>query len=113
MKAASDWIASLQLIVVAAEGTERGITAHVGAPYPIPDGSWACAVAIEGLPRRFPDVHGNSSLQALCLAIWLIRKQAEEVIARGGRILDASDRSELSPEVLAAIFGGVDGRPTS
>ena len=46
-------------------------------------------------------------MQALCLAISLLRRRLEAFIREGGKVLDASDGSEWPPEAIATKFGDV------
>jgi hypothetical protein len=87
-----------------APGEERiQISIKIGMPYRWGENPevWACPVAIEPLYHRLPDVRGEDSLQALCLAIRL----AETLVAgfhRDGAALTNEDGSEFTFE---AYFG--------
>ena len=54
------------------------------------------------LHERLADMAGEDSLQALCMAVSVLRSLLEDVTAKGGHVLDPSDRSECQ---LDTIFG--------
>ncbi len=101
-------IASAELIVLTADGHERSVTAGVGQPYRAATGEWRCPVELAGLYDGFPDMAGESGLQALCMAASLLRTLLEDVVEKGGRLLYAADGS---PYDLDATFGRVGKRP--
>lgn len=86
-------------------GQKRRVRARVGKPYRESARGWACPVEIRGLERRYPDMRGDDSLQALCLATSLLRARFEAFIEDGGRILDVDDSSEWSVDEVMATFG--------
>ena len=76
---------------------------RVGKPYPEADGScWRCPVELEGHRGRYPDITGVDSLQALCLALALLRSELQDLETRGIRVLDAESDE---PWDLDAVFG--------
>jgi hypothetical protein len=103
-------VARRDLTCVESDGSELSVRILVGRPYETGHGSWACPVETRGLHDDHPDIIGSDSLQAICLALSLVRMLLEYFIQDGGKILDPVDRSEVSPDGLAATFGGV-GRP--
>jgi hypothetical protein len=68
---------------------------------------WACPVEILGFEPRYADAHGGTSLQALCLAIMLVRSRLEDFILKGGRILDVDGTHEWDAKSIAAVFGTI------
>ena len=66
---------------------------------------WACPVEILGFEPRYPDAHGGTSLQALCLAIMLVRSRVEDFISKGGKVLDIVGGHEWDVKSIAAVFG--------
>jgi hypothetical protein len=44
-------------------------------------------------------------MQALCLAITLVRLRIEDFIEKGGRVLDPDNSSEWDKQMLEAAFG--------
>jgi Domain of unknown function (DUF6968) len=100
-------VASVSLIILTATGEELQAEASVGLPYRSATGEWRCPVRLDDLHETLPDIAGEDSLQALCLAASLLRSLLEDVIEKGGRVLCA-DRSEYP---IAAIFAAVS-RPS-
>src|SRR5215472_6053857 len=76
------------------EGQERRVRARVGKPYRVSSREWACPVEIRGFERRYPDVRGGDSMQALCLATHLLWRRFEAFLEDGGRVLDIDEGSE-------------------
>ena len=91
--------------VFASEGQKRRVRARVGKPYRVSAREWACPAEIRGLERRYPDIRGGDPMQALCLAIRLLRDRFEAFIEDGGRILDIDEGSEWSLDTVMATFG--------
>ena len=56
------------------DGTEIPIQTMIGMPYRR-DRDWACPCAIFGFEERYPDMVGISGLQALSLAVRLVRER--------------------------------------
>jgi hypothetical protein len=101
-------IASTELLVLSRTGEEMPVTVALGRPYQAPTGEWRCPLRLMGLPERHPDMAGEDSLQALCMAASLVRALLEDVIDKGGRVLDAASRSDYA---LDAVFGRVGRGP--
>src|SRR4051812_17688859 len=97
-------VASTELVVVTAAGEETLVTAAVGLPFQAPTGEWLCPVRLTGLHEHLADMAGDDSLQALCMAASLVRALLEDVIDKGGQVLDATSRCEYP---LDAVFGRV------
>lgn len=95
------------LIWLRKDGTEAPITVRLGLPYQRPTGEWAGPIEVRGLDKPIrADAHGESSLQALCLALSLARDQLRDLIARGERIVFANDRGNpISAAFVDALFG--------
>ena len=88
-------------------GTKRRVTVRVGKPYRISAHEWACPVELRGHEPRYADLRGVDSVQALCMAISLVRSRLEDFIDKGGKILHVEDGSEWDAAALAATFGRV------
>jgi hypothetical protein len=86
-------------------GRKKRVRARVGKPYKISTREWACPVEIHGFEGRYADIRGVDSLQALCLATSLIRLRLEDVLSKGGRLLDVDDDSEWDLRAVRAAFG--------
>jgi hypothetical protein len=100
----TDLIASMKLFAVAPDGTEQLFTVGVAVPQQQPTGEWACPTLWHDLDTPRP-IFGDSSLQALCLGLSFIRLRLEDYLNKGGRLLHAIGREELSQADLAPIFG--------
>ena len=101
-----NYIAIEQLLWLRPDGTQSRIVARLGLPYPVDDGTWACAAELQGVDARYPDVCGASSMQALNLASALIATRLGHLIERGERLVDAEDTScAWDDEMLHSIFG--------
>lgn len=88
-----------------ADGANRRVQIRVGKPYEVSFREWACPVEIRGFEPRYPDIRGGDSVQALCLAITLVRLRIEDFIEKGGRVLDPDNGSEWDKRMLRAAFG--------
>lgn len=100
------FIASNELIWLKPDGSEVTVIVRVGMPYQ-PDGhEYRCPVEIVGFDGRYPDIAGESSLQALCLAIQLLATRLEELQKEGGSLVYPDDRSaEWDRDSLNGLFG--------
>ena len=103
---APNYIATEQLIWLQPDGRRARVVARIGLPYPVDDGTWACAAELEGVDPRYPDICGASSMQALNLATALIATRLGHLLERGERLVDAEDPScAWDDEMLYSIFG--------
>lgn len=102
-----EWMVNQDVICVKPDGSEHLVRLRVGCPYQTASGQWACPVDTGGLYNHLPDIVGVDSLQALCLALSLIRKLLEHFLDAGGTILDTDNRSKCDMSGLAATFGGI------
>jgi hypothetical protein len=91
-------IAEAKLVGLRASGERFDVTAAVGQPHRVDAEEWACPVSLSGLQRALPDIHGSSSLQALCLAASLLRELLTSFVQEGGRLLyeDGSEPFDIS-----------------
>jgi hypothetical protein len=85
-------------------GTRTLISARIGRPYHDGD-CFRCPAGIEGLEPQYPDIAGESSLQALCLALRLVRDRLEDQLHKGAVLSYPGEDGPLGPEHLAVIFG--------
>ena len=98
-------IATEEVIWLREDGDEILIQACVGKPYE-QEGAWACPAALMGVDGRYPDIVGASSLQALHLAIRLIRQRLEHLIDEGEVLVYRNDRDcRWDLDSLNASFG--------
>jgi hypothetical protein len=89
-------VAALQITAVNPDGRRFTIDIEVGAPYPDPKQKrpWWCPVTMRGLHDRLPDIGGEDSFQALCLALSFIRRRLVHARADGVRLLIDENGSE-------------------
>ncbi|HEY1546513.1 MAG TPA: hypothetical protein VGG28_01770 [Kofleriaceae bacterium] len=88
----------------------RRVSGHiaVGQPYVLADAEPTsnyeahCPIEIDSLYSRDQPIIGAGTLQALLLAVQFLGTTLRAFLARGGRVLDADDDSNLS---LESLFG--------
>jgi hypothetical protein len=91
-------IASEKLFGQRAGEDRIAITIEIGRPYKWGGTSpteWACAVKIDPFFSKRHGVHGEGSLQALCLALHLVHMELENFQEQGG-IISFDGGSEFS-----------------
>ena len=101
------FIASDELLWLKADGTAVRLVARVGTPYRVDD-HYRCPVELEGLDARYPDVAGESSMQALCLATSLLATRLTHLLEEGERLVyvkDDQSGSDWDVATLNAVFG--------
>jgi hypothetical protein len=100
----TELIAEEKLIAVRRSGERVEVRAGIGRPYAVSADEWACPVSLAGLHDRLHDVHGTSSLQAMCLAASLLRQLLTYFVEDGGLLHHHDGRS---PFDIAACFSGI------
>jgi hypothetical protein len=95
------------LVFISPDGAKRSVTLRVGIPYRVAEAEWACPGELRGFEPRHADVRGGDSMQALCLAIALIRARVEDFMASGGRVADVQDGEEWDMAGVHALFGAM------
>jgi len=88
-------------LAVYSDGRRVPVEVRIGVPEPVGHGEWACAVTLTGLYERLAPMHGGDPLQALTLAVGLVRMLLTTFVDTGGRLLFES--GEEVP--LSAYFG--------
>lgn len=102
--------ATQEFIWLKGDGTEVPVQAMVGVPYPDGD-DWGCPAALHGVDGRYRDIFGISGLQAMCLAMKLIRTQLVHLLGQGETLLYVSEgRERVGVEDMATLFGLADPR---
>lgn len=85
-------------------GTIRPVRIYVRAPYDLNEGgAWGCYCHIEGLLDKERRACGEGSMQALCLALVMLKIELRFQEARGGRFYHAGDPA--IPISAEDIFG--------
>jgi hypothetical protein len=97
-------IAEERLVGLRPSGEWVEVVAAIGLPYQVGQVEWACPVSLAGLHDGLHDIHGVSSLQALCLAASLLRQLLTAFVEGGGRLLYADGKTPFS---IPACFSGV------
>jgi hypothetical protein len=85
----TDVIARESVLAPPPGGTRFTIEVRVGKPFRVEGVAveeWICPLALSPLYGDVRDVHGNSSLQALCLALSLAIDSLEKFEADGGSL---------------------------
>jgi uncharacterized protein DUF6968 len=100
----TEYIAEERLTALDRAGRRIEVTAAVGRPYPVSRDEWACPVSLAGLQERLPDVHGASSLQALCLAASVVRQLLTYFVRDGGALRHQDGQHAFD---IAACFSGI------
>ena len=102
------FIAEQELLWIKRDGSEVSLHARIGAPYPAEGGVWACPAELIGLDGRYPDIVGESSMQALSLAIRLIGRRLGHLIHSGEHLAYPTELTDrLDAEWLTANFGPI------
>jgi hypothetical protein len=95
---------TLELVVVAADGSHTPLHIELGRPRPDGRGFWSCRVSFDGNDRYTKNVHGADSLQAHCLALRMVRLHLELALARGVRLVDPGEGTDF---LMDAYFKGL------
>ena len=98
-------IATEHLLWLRKDGTEVPIQAGLGLPYER-GGAWACPVVLSGVDENYSDIMGDSSMQALQLALRLIRQRLGHLLETGEALVYPDERdSRWDIDCLNAVFG--------
>lgn len=97
-------VAEERLTARRAAGEPFVVIASLGQPYRVGPEEWACAVSLAGLHDALTDIHGASSLQALCLAASLLRQLLTSFVEDGGRLFSDGGHE---PFDIASCFSRV------
>jgi hypothetical protein len=103
-------IASAEVDVLWPDGRRGRVSLAIGQPYEDAQlHSWHCPVRLDGLFPRLPDIGGETSLQALLLALRLMHQQLAHLEARGAKLLSPGE-DPADPDSgfeLESYFGGL------
>jgi uncharacterized protein DUF6968 len=99
-----DEIAVAEMSCVAADGTKFDARIAVCRPYRATTGEWRCPMAMSGLQEALPDMAGEDSLQALCMALSTARSLLEHFVEQGGQLFYRGNDSRFD---IAATFGHI------
>jgi hypothetical protein len=82
----TDLIASTRFDYVVPGQPAQDVRIEIHRPYQTPTGEWACPAEIRGLHPELAAMRGEDALQALALALDLVRRLLEDAVARGASI---------------------------
>lgn len=103
-----DPIAKEELLWVRKDGSEVSVVAQIGMPYQVDEHSWACPVELWGVESQYPDMRGVSSMQALNLAISLLRTRLGHLLEDDEALYYPDDKEvKLDAGCLDNVFGYV------
>ena len=94
----NDAIAATDIHCVPPSGDAFTSTLRVGRPVHDPRGMWSCSLSMDGFFREDRPLHGDDSLQALCLALTFAHSQLQAFVSRGGRLLIPGTADEFPLE---------------
>jgi hypothetical protein len=101
-----DPVGTEEILWIKKDGGEVLITAKVGRPYQVDGDTWSCPAELKGVDKKYPDIHGSGSMQALCLAIGLIKMRLGHLLEDGETLHFRNDRrAKLNFDCLDAVFG--------
>ena len=98
-------IATLHLIQVDPNGDRTPIRVEIGKPRYDERGSWACPVLITSINEKVREIHGEDSMQAICLAVRFVGSMLGSVLGRGCRLLCTGEGADDGDFPLNAYFG--------
>jgi uncharacterized protein DUF6968 len=101
------WIASSDLLCVYPDGTEVHAVARLASPTRRGDGLWVSTFAVDTLHDP-QEMVGEDSLQALCMAMSMIRALLERFVEQGGRVLSPEDRTDFPIEATFGLMGAAN-----
>jgi hypothetical protein len=79
-------VAAIDLRAIWTDGETTRVGMTIWQPIREPEGGWSCKLELPGLHEDLEPIHGEDSLQALCLALGLARTLLNSVVATGVRL---------------------------
>ena len=105
-------IASLQMVRLSPSGERVPVRVDIGKPLYDERGSWACPIVLTSIDGKIREIHGEDSMQALCLGVRFIHSMLQSELNRGQRLLQTGEGTEDVDFPLDAYFGiGEPGAP--
>ncbi len=105
-------IASLQMERLGSGGERTPVQVDVGKPRYDERGSWSCPILLGGIDGKIREIHGEDSMQALCLGLRFIHSVLQSELIRGQRLLQIGEGTEDVDFPLDAYFGSGDSGAT-
>ena len=90
-----DTIAQTDIHCVPPAGAAFTSTLRVARPLPNVRGMWSCSLSMVGFFDEARPLHGDDSLQALCLALAHAHGQLEAFVSGGGRLFIPGSTDEF------------------
>lgn len=91
-----------ELLLIRSDGSETRLTIRIGLPVKRGD-DWACPCEVAGLEAQYPDITGVNPIQAMSLALRLVRSRLSSVVENV--LCLPNDRRPLSVRFVNAWFG--------
>ena len=101
-------VAESVLVASSPNGDKKDVRVAVGKPYAVDAECWACPIAIEGLHKSLPDIHGVDSWHAMALGFLVVRELLDEFVKDGGTLARGEDDAVfdvLFPQAEEAAVG--------
>ena len=97
-------IARVQIVRLSPDGRRLPIRVEIGRPHYDERGSWACPIQLVGLDSEIREIHGEDSLQALCLGVQFIETMLQAELNSGHRLIHDGDGADDVDFPLDAYF---------
>ena len=102
----NDPIATLELVRVNPDNLRDPIHASIGRPQPDGKGAWGCSIFVNGIDAQERTIYGDDSMQALCLALGMIRFYLKEELRLGNRLVYSSGDDDFDVDVTFGVNVG-------
>jgi hypothetical protein len=79
-------VAAIDLRAIWTDGETSEVGMRIWQPIQEAEGEWSCKLELPGLHEELEPMHGEDSLQALCLALGLARVLLNSVVQTGVRL---------------------------
>lgn len=98
---------TMELRWIKADSAAVPIVVRIGRPTPDPRGdAWACPCEIEGLDAPYPAIVGDSGIQAMALALRLVRSRLADTLRAGATLCLPGDPDHpLDLALLDTLLG--------
>jgi hypothetical protein len=98
-------VATAAFVMVRPDGTRVPVTAIIGRPYMVERGEGRCPASLSGIDPQYPDICGEGTLQALCLALRLVHTRLEHQLEKGNLLFAEGEQEPLDKVNLAIALG--------
>jgi len=104
----TELIVQTDIVSVGEDGERHPMTIEIGKPYPVGD-DFACHVALRGLHDHIAPILGVDQMQALTLALSMVKANLTILQEKGYKILFPDDVEE-DISVTEIWFSGLENR---